>query len=226
MRATAESWASVRDGTRRCRHSCPHPDAGLALLRRGEEGHEVGLFASAALPGAAEGDRAAGACGPTLRVGRGGARAAAVAFASTSALKAGVRPGMTLTGDRAGAVAAALSVQARGGAAGAGGPGRALMALAPGFQLSEPDGCGSTRARRLRRTGKRGCARRVLALCSSTAGGGGWWWPRRSSPRGRWPGMGLGGWTWCRKERARKRWPRCHWERWRARSRRRSRRSG
>jgi protein ImuB len=90
-----------------------------------------------------------------------------VACASTSALKAGVRPGMTLTA--ANALEPSLRhfpyrpEEERRALVGIG---EMLMALAPGFQLSVPDGLWFDAGAAHLVKGEEGLSAKVLALCS------------------------------------------------------------
>lgn len=91
-----------------------------------------------------------------------------VAFASTTALKAGVKPGMTLT------AASALEPTLRHfpyrpeeEARALTGLGEALMALTPGFELSEPDGLWFDASGAHLVGGEDGLCSRVLELCAT-----------------------------------------------------------
>jgi protein ImuB len=90
-----------------------------------------------------------------------------VAFASTSALKAGVRPGMTVT------AASALEPGLRHfpyrpeeDRRALKGLGEMLLAVAPGFQLSEPDGLWLDAGAAHLAKGEEGLCAKVLALCA------------------------------------------------------------
>jgi len=90
-----------------------------------------------------------------------------VACASTSALKAGVKPGMTLTASTA--LEPSLRhfpyrpEEERRALVGLG---EMLMALTPGFQLSEPDGLWFDAGAANLANGEEGLCAKVLALCS------------------------------------------------------------
>lgn len=94
--------------------------------------------------------------------------ARAVAFASSAALKLGIRPGMTLSAATAlePELAAAPYVPLAERAALAS-LGEALMAIAPGFQLSAPDGLWLDASAAPLCGGEEGLCRRALELCSA-----------------------------------------------------------
>lgn len=91
-----------------------------------------------------------------------------VAFASTSALKAGVKPGMTLTA--ASALEPTLQhfpYQPEEEARALTGLGEALMGLAPGFELSEPDGLWFDAGAAHLVGGEEELCERMLELCAA-----------------------------------------------------------